>query len=168
MDETKRKLGWTEKGILGLTFTPMGLLFAALGVIFWAAGLGDEPEDPIIFLCVFGGMGLIFLLIGLAFLSMDLKRRAGARRAIEGGYRVMGTIAGMTPTSNASKGSTYGRVEAHYQDSNGVMHVYYSRYLNFDATGMFTSDHVPIYLEQGGDGWFVDIDAVLPKVVQHL
>ena len=164
----RKKLGWTENGIIGLVFAPMGALFAFLGLLFWQLRLGEDPEDPVIFLAVFGGMGLIFLAVGLIFLSLDLKRRQGAQRALDGGYYVMGTIAGVSRPSNTSKGSTYARrVEAHYQDENGVMHVYYSRYFSFDPSDMFKSDKVPIYLEQGGDGWYVDIDAVLPKVVQH-
>ena len=60
-----RKFGWTTLGIIGFIFAPLGAFFIALGVLLFAVKAGTDPEDPMVFLCVFGGMGLIFCLIGL-------------------------------------------------------------------------------------------------------
>ena len=61
----KKKFGWTAKGIVGMIFTPMGLIYTVLGVLLWYFKAGDDPEDPVVFLCVFGGIGAVFLLRSL-------------------------------------------------------------------------------------------------------
>ena len=46
--------------------------------------------------------------------------------------------------------------------------MFFSRYLYFDPTGLFSSDEVPVYIDRMNEKtFFVDIDAVLPKVVVH-
>ena len=84
-----KKYGWTVKGILGMIFSPMGLLFLTMGILFWHFKIGDDPEAPEIFLYTFGGMGAVFLIVGLVLLLADIRRRALLRRAYEGGHYVM-------------------------------------------------------------------------------
>jgi len=169
--EKKRKFGWTALGIIGMAFAPMGAIFMALGIAFRHFGVGKSAEDPEIFLLVFGGVGLIFLLIGLGLLYADLRRRARMRRAYEGGYYVMAKVAGIRQKRNVSiNGQNPFQVEAHYTDpGTGVVHVYYSRYLYTDVSGLLTSDEVPVYLDRSDDTGtgFVDIDAILPEIRVH-
>lgn len=165
-----RKLGWTEKGIIGMVFLPIGALFMALGLILYAVKAGDDPKDPLIFLCVFGGMGLLFSLIGLILLECDFLRRRALLRALEGGECVMAKIVGIRQRTNINVNGTHPSVvECHYRSPDtGEMHVCFSRYLYFDPTDMLTADEVPVYLDRTNDKVaFVDIDAVLPKVVVH-
>ncbi len=165
----KWRLGWTEKGIIGMIFTPMGVLFLTLGILFHWLGVGEDPEDPVIFLAVFGGVGLSFLIVGAALLTADVQRRKAAMRAIESGRRVMGTVSGVQVRNNVRNNSNMRPyvVEVHWQDEAGVMHIFHSRYLYFNPEGIMTSDQVPVYLEEGGNGFFVDIDAVLPEIRMH-
>jgi len=170
VDDMKKKLGWTEKGIVGAVFLPMGLIFLVTGLLLWYFGAGDEPEDPMIFLCVFGGIGAVFSLVGAGLLGADGKRRRAARRAIDDGRYVMAKIAGVQVRTNVNTGRGHPRVvECHYQDpDSGVTHVCFSRYLNFDPTGLLTGDEVPVYLDRdSGKPLFVDIDAVLPPMEIH-
>ncbi len=169
MNEHK-KYGWTVKGILGMIFSPMGLLFLTLGVCLWHFKAGEDPQDPLIFLCVFGGIGAVFLLTGLGLLLAELYRRAQLRRAYEGGYYVMAKIAGVTAQNQVRvNGSSPLMLECHYRDPDtGVVHVYYSRYLYVDVTDMLQSDQVPVYIDRMNDRvGFVDVDAVLPKIEIH-
>lgn len=166
----RKKYGWTVKGIVGMVFAPIGLLFLALGVLFWRFRIGSSPDDPWIFLCAFGGMGAVFLLLGLGFLLADLRRRSLLRRAYEGGYYVMARIAGIHAQGNVHvNGSSPSVVECHYTDpSTGIVHVYYSRYLYTSVDGLLQSDQVPVYLDRMNDEiGFVDIDAVLPEIRVH-
>ena len=71
----RKKYGWTAKGIVGMVFLPMGLMFLTMGVLFWYLKVGDEPEMPKIFLYTFGGMGAVFLAVGLGLLLADIHRR---------------------------------------------------------------------------------------------
>ena len=170
METKRKKYGWTAKGILSLVFLPMGLLFLPLGVGLWSAGVGDDPEDPLIFLLVFGGMGALFLLAGLILLLLDLRRRHLLRRAYEGGYSVQAKIAGMKDiTSVNMNGGHPSQLECHWTDpATGVVHVYYSRYLYHHVTDLLTSDEVPVYIDRMDERiGFVDIDAVLPEIRVH-
>ena len=67
-------MGWTAFGLIGSIFAPIGLLFVVLGV---ALGRNPNvgwrtPNDSVIFTAVFCGVGGIFLVLGLAFLALDL------------------------------------------------------------------------------------------------
>ncbi len=165
----KKRYGWTEKGIVGFVFVPIGCINALLGLILWAVGAGEDPEDPMIFLCVFGGVGLVLLAIGLGLILADVARRSAMRRAFEGGYYVMGKIAGVRERTNVNTGTRHPLVlECHFTDPDtGTAHVCFSRYLYFDPEDLLKTDEVPVYLERMGKGVFVDIDAVLPQVVVH-
>ena len=165
-----KKYGWTAKGIVGMVFTPMGLIWLVLGVALWYYGAGDGPDDSLVFLCVFGGLGAIFLLVGLGLLLADIHRRTLLRRAYESGYYVMAKIAGTEVRANVNvKGRHPKYVECHYTDpSTGTVHVYFSRDLYVQVDDLFTSDEVPVYLDRMNDAvGFVDIDAVLPKIQVH-
>ena len=165
-----KKYGWTVKGILGMVFAPMGLLFLIMGILFWYFKIGDQPEVPKIFLYTFGGMGAIFLLVGLALLLADIHRRSLLRRAYEGGHYVMAQIAGINAQQNVSRNGRYPIVvECHYTDpATGVVHVYYSRYLYVNVADLLQSDQVPVYIDRMNDEiGFVDIDAILPEIRVH-
>ena len=170
MEGTKKKFGWTEKGVISFIFMPMGLFFLVLGVALWYLDAGDTPAESRIFLFVFGGMGAAFLLVGLSLLLSEIRRRRAMLRAYEGGFYVTAKIVGTQMKTNVNNYGTHPCVvECHYRDPDtGDVHVYFSRYLYFDPSGMFTSDEVPVYLDRlGGKGAFVDIDAALPRVVLH-
>ncbi len=166
----ERKFGWTEKGILGMIFSPLGAFFVLLGLALYSVGAGHSSEDPMIFLCVFGGMGGAFLLTGLILLGTDFSRRSAMRRAVESGDYVLARIAGVQQRVNVNTGGTHPCVvECHYKNPDtGETHVFFSRYLYFDPSDMFTSQDVPVYIDRMDEKHaFVDIDAVLPKVVLH-
>lgn len=166
----KKKFGWTAKGIVGMIFTPLGALFLLLGVALWHFKAGREPQDPAIFLYVFGGEGALFLLIGAGLLYSDARRRRIMRRAYEDGRYVMAKIAGIRVQTNVTTGRGHPRVvECHYADPDtGIVHVCFSRYLYFDPTGLLTADEAPVYIDrESGKPVFVDIDAVLPRTEIH-
>lgn len=166
----RKKYGWTAKGILGMIFSPMGFMFLTLGICFWHFRVGDDPEAPEVFLYTFGGMGAVFLIVGLILLLADVRRRALLRRAYEGGYSVMAQIAGLHEQKNVNmNGGHPNVVECHYTDPDtGVVHVYYSRYLYIHIGDLLQSDQVPVYIDRMNDRiGFVDIDAVLPEIRVH-
>lgn len=151
-----------------MIFLPIGLLFLVLGVLFHWFNVGEDPEDPVIFLTVFGGLGLSFTAVGGVLLAADVKRRKAAMRAIDSGRKVMGTVSGIRMITHVNRGTMNPyQVEVHWQDEAGVMHIFRSRYLYFNPEGILTSDQVPVYLEENGGGSFVDIDAVLPEIRMH-
>ncbi|MBQ8162615.1 MAG: hypothetical protein IJ083_17955 [Clostridia bacterium] len=170
MPTKKRKFGWTPLGIVGWVFAPIGLFFSLLGFMMYHFGVGDEPDDPLIFLCVFGGMGAIFLILGLGFLCSDLSRRAGQKRVLEEGYFVDATFVGVQVNLNINVNGRHPyNVECHWKDpSTGIMHVFFSGPLYFDPTDALTGTTIPVYLDRmGGKAYYVDIYSVLPEVMLH-
>ena len=167
----KKRYGWTALGIIGFIFTPIGLLFTVLGAVLGKAKsvTWKGPQDPIIFLAVFGGIGGLFLLLGLAFLFADFRRRRLLRRAYEGGNRVDATITGITEISNVNMVNGHPSVvECAYTDASGVVHIYRSRYLYNHVAKLLQSDTVPVYIDRDNENiGFVDIDAVMPEIRIH-
>ena len=164
-----KKYGWTEKGILGFIFAPMGLIFLILGLVLVQTPAVDA-EERLAFLISFVGLGAVFLLVGAVFLFLDLRRRWKQRAAYEGGYYVMAKIAGITENRRVNMMSRHPiMVECHYTDPDTeVVHVYYSRYLYFNVADLLKGNEVPVYLDRGDSRvGFVDIDTVLSTVMVH-
>ena len=119
---------------------------------------------------MFCGIGGLFLLLGLGFLVVDIRRRYLLRRAYNGGNCVEAKILGVVTQRNVNM--AYGQprmIEAAWTDSNGVVHVYRSRYLKTDVTKLLKSDTVPVYIDRYNENiGFVDIDAILPEIRIHI
>ena len=167
----RRKMGWTIKGIVGLIFAPTGLLFVIIG---WFVGKSMNVSwkgtgDPFVFQAAFCGIGGLFLIIGIALLGADLRRRHLLQRAYDGGNCVEAEIIGISTQNNVNMNGRHPRVvEAAYTDPSGVVHIYRSRYLYIDVTKLLTSKTVPVYIDRfNEDIGFVDIDAVLPEIRIH-
>ena len=100
----RRKMGWTACGIVGFVFAPVGLLFTALALTLTRvkAAAWRRPEDSLVFLAVFGGVGGLFLILGLILLGADLRRRRLLRRAYDGGNRVVDAAHGLSGPAGGS------------------------------------------------------------------
>ena len=163
-----KKYGWTEKGIIGVIFIPLGLIFLAVGT-FVTRTEAVEPDERLVFLISFVGIGAVLLCVGLVLLMMDILRRKRQKAAYEGGRFVMGKTAGIRTITRVSM--PWGHpvvVEVHYTDPDtGTVHVYYSRYLYVNVGDMLAGEEVPVYLDRDSGVGFVDIDAVLPKIQVH-
>lgn len=166
MNDKPRKFGWQVKGILGLVFVPIGLLYAVLGFTLWMLKAGDEPEEPLVFLCVFGGIGLILLLAGLPLLLSDLKRRRSQRRAYESGRSIPAVVTGAQMIRKVTRNFTHPwTVECTFRNPDtGREQVCQSRYVFFDPREQLMGKEVPVYLDPVTDQYvFADIDAVLSE-----
>ena len=163
--EKRKKLGWNATGIVGMVFAPIGLFFAVLGTVLSAAGATGDGD--LLFLWVFGGMGLLFLLLGLGMLLPDILRRRGQRRAIEQGETVRAKVLGVTPVTSVSYNGRHPYVvECSWQDPDtGEVHVWHSRYMRFDPAALLASGEVPVYVDRYEPKYaYVDVDAELPEV----
>ena len=162
------RYGWTEKGIVGLIFAPLGLVFLVVGLVCNASV--PASDERLAFLICFAGVGGVFLAVGLIFLGMELWRRKRQRDAYEGGYHVMGKVAGCRVNTRVNLNGTHPMVvEVHVTDPDtGTVHVFHSRYLYVNVEPLLTADEVPVYLNrEDGRVGFVDIDAILPRIEVH-
>ena len=167
----RKKTGWTARGIVGLVFFSIGMVFLPLAFVLQQSKTVSwkHPNDPAIFLYVFGGIGGLFLFLSLIFLGAELRRRALLMRAYNGGCCVDAEIIGVTAQNNVNTSGGHPRVvECAWTDANGVVHIYRSRYLYFNVEKLLTSKTVPVYIDRENENiGFVDIDAVLPEIRIH-
>lgn len=163
-----KKYGWTEKGIVGVIFIPIGLIFLVVGAIVTRTET-VEPDQRLAFLISFVGVGAVLFCVGMVLLMVDILRRKRQKAAYEGGHFVMGKIAGIRTITQVNLPSGHPVVvEVHYTDPDtGTVHVYYSRYLYVNVGDMLAGEVVPVYLDRNSGVGFVDIDAVLPKIEVH-
>jgi len=144
-----RHFGWTVWGILGFVFVPVALIFIPVGFIVNAAKPGETGQA---FLYAFGGFRAVFLLLGLGFLFIDLRRRHLMRRAYNGGNAVTAKIIGIRSVNNVNINGQHPVVlECEYQGN-----IYRSRYLyrNVPKTGT----EITVYVDRIDDRiGYVDI-----------
>ncbi len=166
-----RKTGWNALGLVGLVFAPIGLIFVLISLAMSQAGsmFGDTLEAGTMLVSIFGGVGGLFLILGLAFLAHELLRRHRLRRAFDDGIRVDAKILGLVPETRVTVNHVHPWVlECAYTDTSGVVHIYRSRYLYTDVSEFLTSDTVPVYIDRVNEKTaFVDVDAVLPEIRKH-
>ena len=141
--------GWTVWGILGFVFVPSALIFIPVGFIVNAMKPGETGQ---VILYIFGGIGSIFLLLGLGFFFIDLRRRHLMRRAYNGGNAVTAKVISVRNVNNVNMNGQHPVVlDCEYQGN-----VYHSRYLyrNVPETGTEVTVYVDRIDERIG---FVDI-----------
>ena len=82
--ERKVKMGLSAMMIVAITFTILGVTFLPIGII---AGLGlmQVDGDFIVFVLMFSGLGSIFLILGVAFLIIEIKKRNRCNRLLAEG-----------------------------------------------------------------------------------
>ncbi len=160
----KPKFSCSALDIIGMIFAPLGLIFVLLGIGL-TAGSGQG-----LFLMVFGGIGGIFLILGILFLLLMLHRRGICRELFNEGHYVMATVTSVMPNYNVRvNGRTPYLAECSYTDPDtGVLHLFQSRNLYFDPTSILMDAQVPVYVRKGDyRHYYVDVDAVLPEVQRH-
>lgn len=166
----KKKWGWNDSGIVGCVFTPIGLFFTVLGFLIGTSPdvKWDDPKGAEIFKWVMGGLGLVFLITGLVLLYLGIRHRNQLRQAYEYGNKVEAKIMGVKTELMSKSSTVIRRLECSYTDDNGVVHVFRSRYLPTDVSGMLKTDTVPLYLNRDNPNiGYVDVDAILPEIRVH-
>ena len=167
----RKKIGWSAFGLVGFIFAPIGFLFLVLGLILSQSPSAIWPDgQPSVMLWgIFCALGSVFLLLGLFLLAVDLRRRRRLLNALQQGNCVEAKIIGLSTRNNVTVNGRHPYVlECAWTDPAGVVHIYRSRDLYFDVSGLLKSDTVPVYIDRYDDSvGFVDVDAVLPEIRIH-
>lgn len=82
--------------IIGIIFCVMGLALICAGVCATTIGMNTENGgNMMLFLYIFGGIGLLFFVIGLPFLITGIRKKSIKNRLIESGVQTEGVITGV-------------------------------------------------------------------------
>ena len=165
--ERKSKTGLSALLIVGSIFTILGAVFLATGVIIYYAL--KEEEGAILFLLIFGGIGLLFFVLGVIFLIVELKKKLRNDKLLGAGNYVMAEVLEVTLNYNVAVNRRHPYiVRCRYQDMYGNVHIFKSRDLLFDPTDLLKDRMVKVYVDgENYKHYYVDIDGVLPNVIEH-
>lgn len=165
--ERKSKTGLSALLIVGSIFTILGAVFLATGVIIYYAL--KEEEGAILFLLIFGGIGLLFFVLGVIFLIVELKKKLRNDKLLGAGNYVMAEVLEVTLNYNVAVNRRHPYiVRCRYQDMYGNVHIFKSRDLFFDPTDLLKDRMVKVYVDgENYKHYYVDIDGVLPNVIEH-
>ena len=165
----KKNFGWTAWTLCGIIFASIGAIFVPLGWFISKEPSMWENGGQELFRAIFCGIGGLFIVLGVAFVMVDLRRRYLLRRAYNMGNFVEAEILRSRPETSVSLNGTHPNViECAYTDAAGVVHIYRSRFLYTDVWPLLKSKTVPVYIDRDNENFgFVDIDAVLPEIKIH-
>lgn len=168
MEKRKAKMGMGPMFIVGIIFTILGIGFLPMGIVLYF-GLKEETSVGFIFLCVFGGVGLLFLILGILFLVLEVRKRARCNELLNAGNYVMAEIMEISINYNVRVNDRYPYiVRCQYQDPNGNVHIFKSRNLYFNPETILKDRMVRVYVNgENYKYYYMDIDEVLPKVFEH-
>lgn len=167
MMERKSKTGISALFIIGSVFAFLGAVFLATGLIIYSAL--KEEEGVVLFLLIFGGVGLLFFVLGLIFLIMEFGKKFRNDKLLKSGNYVMAEIFEVELNYNVTVNMRHPYVvRCRYQDSYGNVHIFKSRNLLFDPTDLFKDQMVKVYVDgENYKNYYVDIDEILPNVIEH-
>lgn len=169
MNEKKVKVGLNAVGIVGIVFTILGAVFLVLGIVM---GIGLRREMGVgsfAFLFAFGGMGTLFFTLGLVFLITLGNQKKNAQRLLENGNYVVAEIFDISQNYNVSVNNKHPFVvSCKYEAVDGTVHIFKSRYLYFNPEPLLKNNVVRVYVDNDNfKKYYVDIDEVLPTIVEH-
>ena len=166
MMERKAKTGISALLIAGIIFTCMGAIYLAVGICFHFFAVN---EISLIFLYAFGGLGMLFFILGVIFLTLEIRKRLRFNRLLQSGNYITAEISEINLNYSVRINGRHPYVVVcRYQDMMGTIHLFKSRNLSFDPGTLFQGQTVKIYVD-GEDfkHYYMDIDEVLPKIIQH-
>lgn len=172
MEKRKVKMGLSAMMIVAVTFLILGVTFLPIGIAAYI-GNWDVEGDINIFVAMFAGLGAVFLILGILFLVLEIKKRNNCRRLLEDGYYIMAEIISIDKNLAVNYGK-HGHpyiVRCMIEDYDKTIHVFKSRNL-FSYPGKdLEGQMVKVYLERNAHNkykkYYVDIDEILGKVIEH-
>lgn len=149
---------------LGLPYSIMGGLFVVIGIVVGLVIL----QEWIFGLC-FGGIGLVFLILGIVFLKREHRKRQIARKLFEDGRYIWGEVVEVAPNYNIRVNNRHPYVaKVRYVDTAGMVHIFKSPDIFQYLDETVLHKQVKIYVEDDRyDRYYVDMDEILFKVQEH-
>ncbi len=164
--ERKAKLGFGVPEIVSLVFGILAVAYLGLGIGLQALGADGEDRE----------VGLIFAILGAGFavatlilLGVSLRKRSIANRLLNQGRYVWGEVAQIECCYNMRVNGRHPYVLlVRHQDSLGNIHTFRSRPLPHYPDQSVVGRQVKIYYEEPDfRHYYLDVDGILPKVIEH-
>ena len=168
METKKAKVGLGASAIVGITFTLMGVAFLAAGITIYLS-LGNRFDGAILFLYIFGGVGALFLLVGLPFVIAFINKKKRCNRLLKEGNYVMAEVSEITRNYNVRVNNRRPYiVKCAYRDGYGNVHIFKSRNILYDPSTILKDNMVKVYVDgENYKHYYMDLDEVLPNVIEH-
>ena len=148
----------------------LGLPYAIIGGVFAVIGLTVAvlAQEWIFGLC-FGGIGLIFLILGIIFLRRESRKRQTAKQLFESGRYIWGEVIELIPNYNVRINNRHPYIaKVRYVDAVGMVHIFKSPDIFQYLDQTVLHKQVKIYVEDDRyDRYYVDMDEILFKVQEH-
>lgn len=170
--ERKVKMGLSAMMIVAITFTIIGIAFLPIGII---AGMGNMAMggNLTVFVIVFAGVGTLFLGLGILFMILEIKKKNRCNRLLAEGYYILAEVMDVNKNFNIQYGK-HGHpyiVRCGYADEHGTLHIFKSRNISQYPGNNLIGQQVRVYLDRNDynnyKNYYMDIDEILPKVVEH-
>ena len=167
MEQKKAKEGMGASFIIGIVFTLIGVTFLPLGIILHQTEV--DSSERVIFLYTFGGIGILFLIIGVIFLILMLQKKKEAQQLLDNGRYILAEICEIVPNYTVRvNGKNPYIIKCKYEAINGTVHIFKSRNLFFNPESVLKGTRVKVYTDRiNYKKYYVDIDEVLPNIKIH-
>lgn len=164
----KRSAGVDVIFILGLVFAGIGAIFTVLGTVFYIKldSLIDSPNvqgDARVLPAIFLPLGLCFLVVGILFILLHLRKNREILRLVSEGNYVMATIAEVSFNYSVTVNGRHPvRLECHYQDpTSGKMRVFMSKNI-FGNLQELVGTEIPVFVDRNDySKYYVDVESLL-------
>lgn len=166
MERRKAKRGLTVFILESIIFSFVGIIFILVGGIIPAENIEGDAGA---FRAIFCGLGAVLLIAGVLCLCLEIRTRVRNNRLISSGQYIMAEISEITMNYAVRVNSRHPYIIiCRYQDRYGNIHTFRSRNLYFDPAPLLKDQMVKVYVDgENFKHFYVDIDEVLPKVIQH-
>ena len=167
MQQKKVKIGMSAEFIISIVFTLIGATFLPIGIITHEE-IVDITERRI-FLHTFIGVGSVFLIIGIIFFILIIKKSRDAQHLLDEGRYLIAEICEIAPNYSVRiNGKHPYIIKCKYEAMDGTIHIFKSRNLFFNPEALLKGTSVKVYTDHMHyKKYYVDIDEVLPNIKVH-
>lgn len=160
--ETKVKLGPSALKIIGLIYCPLGSLFVIIGI---ALGIFVNP----LFLAMFGGIGGIFVVLGVIFLVLVAKKKKRYEALVSSGKYFWADVAEISYDASVRINGRCPRILiVRYVAPNGEIRMFRSRPITKSCPMDLVGRKVRVYADESNlRNYYVDVEPLLQNIVEY-
>lgn len=154
-------------GLCGTVFAAVGtvfILFAVVGAARFDTFQYSVEGDPVMFLFIFGILGLVVAGLGYGILFWHIGKIRKQKKVFENGYYINVPVSDIRLETRVRVNGRYPYVvEAQYGSlETGEVHLFRSRYLMHNPGNIVNGQTVPVYvIPPDYENYYMDIDAIL-------